>query len=55
MVFVDLEKTYNRYIKRLCGWFWRKGAPLKHIKMIKDMYEGDVIKDQLNTSFCKKY
>lgn len=55
MGFVDLEKTYNRYIERLCGWFWRKGVPLKYIKVVKDMYEGDVIKNQLNTSFCTLY
>lgn len=55
MGFVDWEKTYNRYMERLCGWFWRKGVPLKYIKVVKDMYEGDVIKNQLNTSFCTIY
>ena len=43
MVFIDLEKTYDRVLRDILWWALKKKAvPLKYMSIIKDMYEGVV-------------
>jgi hypothetical protein len=43
MVFIDLEKAYDRVPRDVLWWtMMKKGVSLKYISIIKDMYEGVV-------------
>ena len=40
---IDLEKTYDRVPREVMWWVLEnKWIPLKYIKLIKDMYDGDI-------------
>ena len=44
MVFIDLEKTYDRVPRHVLWWVLNKKAvPLKYVSIIRDMYEGVVM------------
>ena len=43
MVFIDLEKAYDRVSRDVLWWALKKKAvPLKYVSIIRDMYEGVV-------------
>ena len=43
MVFIDLEKTYDRVPRDLIWWILnKKNVPRGYIEIIKDMYEGAI-------------
>ena len=43
MVFIDLEKTYDRVPRDLLWWALKKNVvPLKYVSIIRDVYEGVV-------------
>jgi len=40
MVFIDLEKAYNKVPRELLWWtLMKKGVSTKYIDIIKDMYD----------------
>jgi len=43
MIFIDLEKTYDKVSREVLWWIlMKKGVLIKYIDIIKDMYEGVV-------------
>ena len=43
MVFIDLEKAYDKVPRDLIWWaLKKKGANKRYIKMIQDMYSGAI-------------
>jgi hypothetical protein len=45
MVFIDLEKAYDKISRDLIWWVLNKrNVPRGYLKMIKDMYEGVVMR-----------
>ena len=43
MVFIDLEKTYDRVLKDVLWWaLHNKVVPFKYVSIIRDMYDGVV-------------
>ena len=43
MVFIDLEKAYDRVLRDVLWWALKKKAvSLKYVSIIRDMYEGVV-------------
>ena len=43
MVIIDLKKAYNMVPREILRWtLMKKGAPIKYIDIIKDMYDGVV-------------
>ena len=50
LVFIDLEKAYNKVSREVLWWtLMKKGDPIKYIDIIKDMYDGVVA----NVRTCK--
>ena len=44
MVFIDLEKTYDKVPREELWWAsMKKGVPIKYIDIIKNMYDRVVI------------
>ncbi|MES8240489.1 hypothetical protein U6Z18_12215, partial [Cutibacterium acnes] len=40
MVFIDLEKTYDRIPREIIWWVLdKKGVPSRYIDIVKDMYD----------------
>ena len=45
MIFIDLEKAYNKIPKNLIWWaLEKKGVTKRYIEMIQDMYSGVMTK-----------
>ena len=43
MVFIDLEKAYDKMSRKVLWWtLMKKGVLIKYIGIIKDMYDGVV-------------
>ena len=42
IIFIDLEKAYDKLRKKLWWTLMKKRAPIKYIDIIKDMYDGVV-------------
>ena len=43
LVFIDLEKAYDRVPRDVLWWAWmKKGISLRYIDLIKDMYDGAI-------------
>jgi len=43
MVFIDLEKTYDKVPRKVLWWMlMKKGVFIKYIDIIKDIYDGAV-------------
>ena len=42
MVFINLEKVYDRFLEILFGEFWRERVTRGYIDVIKGMYDGAV-------------
>jgi len=48
MVFIDLEKAYDKLSREVLWWtLMKKEAPIKYIDIIKDMYDRAVINVRL--------
>ena len=48
MVFIDLEKVFNKVPKEVLWWtLMKKRVPIKYIDIIKDMYNGAVAMSEL--------
>ena len=40
MIFIDLEKTYDKMPREVLWWtLMKKGVPIKYIDIIKDIYD----------------
>ena len=49
MIFIDLEKTYDKIPKNVMGWSLDKHkVPLKYVTLIKDMYNNVVTSVRTN-------
>ena len=47
MVFIDLEKSYDKVSREILWWtLMKKRVPIKYIDIIKDMYDGVVTNDR---------
>ena len=56
MIFIDLEKAYNRVPREaMWGFLEKKVVPLKNIKLIKDIYEKDVTRVKTSVSITSEF
>ena len=56
MVFIDLEKVYDRILREVMWWVLEnKRVPLKYIKLIKDVYDGVVTSVRINVGITNEF
>ena len=56
MCFVDLEKAFDRVLRRVLEWaLRRRGVPEVMVKAVMSMYEGVTTKFKVGTGFSNEF